>query len=44
LLKDKELVDGRPAVYLCHNFTCEKPITGAAELAEKLENMEIYAR
>ena len=27
LLQGKDYVDGRPAVYVCQNFTCEAPLT-----------------
>lgn len=27
LLKDRHMIDGKPAVYLCRNFVCEAPIT-----------------
>lgn len=36
LLADRPLVDGRPAAYVCRNFTCDAPTTDAAELARKL--------
>lgn len=29
---DKGLVDGKPAVYICENFACQKPITDFYEL------------
>jgi uncharacterized protein YyaL (SSP411 family) len=27
LLKGKNFVDGRPAVYICENFACQSPVT-----------------
>ncbi|MFH8349250.1 thioredoxin domain-containing protein [Streptomyces sp. NPDC018045] len=36
LLKDRPLVDGRPAAYVCRHFTCERPTTAPEELSEKL--------
>ncbi|WP_206504264.1 thioredoxin domain-containing protein [Streptomyces chrestomyceticus] len=36
LLKDRPLVEGRAAAYLCRHFTCERPTTDPEELGEKL--------
>jgi uncharacterized protein YyaL (SSP411 family) len=38
LLADRPLVDGRPAAYVCRNFTCRAPTTDRAELAEQLSS------
>jgi uncharacterized protein YyaL (SSP411 family) len=32
LLEGKDLVDGKPAVYVCENFACKTPVTDAASL------------
>ncbi|MER7397994.1 thioredoxin domain-containing protein [Streptomyces sp. NPDC000151] len=37
LLKDRPLLDGRPAAYVCRNFTCERPTADPGELAERLK-------
>jgi len=36
LLQGKTLVDGKPAFYLCRNFTCEKPLTDPEAVAAAL--------
>ncbi|KOG40551.1 thioredoxin domain-containing protein [Streptomyces decoyicus] len=37
LLKDRPLVDGKPAAYVCRHFTCERPTTDPEELTERLQ-------
>jgi uncharacterized protein YyaL (SSP411 family) len=39
LLEAKALVDGRPAAYVCRNFTCEKPVTTPEALQALLRGM-----
>ncbi len=36
LLVNRGTVDGEPAAYVCRNFTCQMPVTGAAELRTEL--------
>ena len=38
LLRGKELVDGRPAVYLCESFACQAPVVDAENLSGTLTN------
>jgi uncharacterized protein YyaL (SSP411 family) len=36
LIKDKKMIDGRPAAYICQNFSCKLPVTTVTELIEHL--------
>jgi uncharacterized protein YyaL (SSP411 family) len=36
LLEGREAVDGKPTVYVCENFVCQRPVTSAEELREVL--------
>ncbi|MFJ8649845.1 thioredoxin domain-containing protein [Streptomyces sp. NPDC093546] len=38
LLRDRPLIDGRPAAYVCRHFVCDAPTTDVAELERKLSN------
>ena len=38
LLEGKVQIDGKPTVYVCHNYTCSAPVTDCAELERLLEN------
>ncbi|HHU76306.1 MAG TPA: thioredoxin domain-containing protein [Firmicutes bacterium] len=37
LIKDKGLVDGKPAVYICENFSCQAPLTSPEDLEKYLQ-------
>ncbi|MFP3988280.1 thioredoxin domain-containing protein [Streptomyces sp. E11-3] len=36
LTADRPLVDGRPAAYVCRNFTCDAPVTDVSHLTDRL--------
>ena len=38
LLEGRTPVDGKPAAYVCRNFTCELPVVGAEELEASLRH------
>ncbi|MBX7222334.1 MAG: thioredoxin domain-containing protein [Blastocatellia bacterium] len=38
LLRDRTLLNGQPAVYVCENFTCQQPVTTVEELRKMLKN------
>jgi uncharacterized protein YyaL (SSP411 family) len=38
LLEDRPLVDGKPTAYVCRGYSCDRPVTEPAALADQLEN------
>ncbi len=40
LLENRALVNGRPAAYVCRNYTCQRPATTREELAAQLQDGE----
>jgi len=41
LLEGKTLQDGKPAAYVCKNFTCTAPVTSAAALEKTLDEFTV---
>jgi uncharacterized protein YyaL (SSP411 family) len=37
LMRERSIVDGRPAAYVCENFACRRPVTTPGELAAALD-------
>ncbi len=37
LLKDRKKIDGKPAVYICENYVCQKPAATLEELKKQLQ-------
>ena len=35
-MADRDVVDGRPAAYVCRNLVCERPVTDPADLGRVL--------
>ncbi len=38
LLQGKTAIDGKPTIYVCHNYTCSAPVTDWSELKPLLES------
>ena len=36
LMADRDLVDGRPAAYVCRNLVCQRPVTSVEDLVAQL--------
>ncbi len=36
LLQERKMIDDKPTVYVCENFTCQKPVTNVEELKQQL--------
>ena len=36
LLRDRPAIDGRPTAYVCEGFTCDRPTTDLAALADRI--------
>lgn len=43
LLRDRPMVDGRATAYVCEHYTCQQPVTSAAELARQLSSATIHS-
>jgi uncharacterized protein YyaL (SSP411 family) len=38
LLQDRPMIEGRATAYVCEHYTCQQPVTSAAELARQLDS------
>lgn len=38
LLRERTMIDGRATAYVCEHYTCQQPVTSAAELAKQLSS------
>lgn len=38
LLRDRPMIDGRASAYVCEHYTCQQPVSSAAELARQLSS------
>jgi uncharacterized protein YyaL (SSP411 family) len=36
LMSDRDVVDGRPAAYVCRNLVCQRPVTSVEDLVDQL--------
>jgi uncharacterized protein len=43
LVKGKQTIEGKPALYICRNFSCQQPITDPRSVAEALQTRESRA-
>ena len=37
LMADRDVVDGRPAAYVCRNLVCQRPVTSVEDLTAALQ-------
>ena len=44
LVQDKTLVNGQPALYICHNFSCQTPLTHPDDIPSALSNFPLASR
>lgn len=40
LIQERYMIDGTPTAYLCHNFSCDRPLTDPAMLKERLSVLQ----